>query len=795
MKRLFLSALCLLTLSASADAVNTNADEQVSDALIRSAIGTLAFTQSLESDEPAIISAALLDAALELNPKNAQAWAMRAELAESAGEQEAYERALVGYLDTGVDDDLARFNLIRYRLLSQNNTLDDQLRDLEKLLNSDAGRGMSGPLRSRLASLASSTANELLDEGARRKWAVQAARADPANLEGAQTMLDLVIELGGDDVRQGTATVNVIRADPLAPGPRLDLAARLAEHAAFDRAAQQYQVVSTRLSPEPLLLSDYASWAHCLAMTGQDELLLQLLDEFEAALNQAPPPAGDAEPDPEAEPAQEAAQPVELPFSLALIRLAVLRDSDDPDRAQLQFDQIARQLQAKPEADEERLATDLAKQSLARIAAVFAPDLGQAEQIARDNGGDPVAQGWIALRRGDAAQALELLRPHTGGNPLAACGFALASGQDDAGRARLLQGYIESESSTSLAALAAGRALINLQKPAQPNTTGQALLALMAKYPESFWLVDVERTPWIDVRMRIKPQRIKPLQPIKAEITVWNTSRFPLAITENGPINPSMVVTLNASSAGRQLPPYPPVVVDLSGPMTIEAGERIILDTRLDYHQFGLLRANNPGAPMSFDARLIVNPILTPTGLWRPNGIGGLSDVRDSLVEARPATEAAIQGWLADIDSRQASTKLNAIRNLAYLDRDSQPDLLGAAVLQEATQKMLAAWDSGSDSERAWMLLNCVELEKASTTYTDLLERATNSNAKIVWYALLTTHAKEAGSELFLKAIGRQDLPEVSRFAERMKRLLRDVEAFVAEQEARQAEQEAAEGQ
>lgn len=797
-KRLVLSVLCVVSLSAAADAVNTTANEHVSDAYIRSALSLLTYSEALESDEPLDLAGAMLDAALQLNPDNAQAWAMRVELAQRAGDQEAYEQALVGYLGTGVDDDRARFNLIRYRIANKN-TLDAQLREVERLLKSDAGRALSGPLRSQLASFATSLATELVDEKSRRKWAVQAARDDPANVEAAQTMLELVIELGGDAVRRGTATVNVIRADPLSPGPRLALAAMLAEHGGFDRAAQQYQVVATRLSAQPLHISDYTNWAHCLAMSGQDELLLQLLDEFETALNQDPPKpdqpdAPDAEPADPAEDAAPADEPVEqpeeetvdLPLSLALIRLAVLRDAEDQDRAQIVFDRLARQLREAADQDENKEQADEARQNLALIAAVFGPDLDQAQEIAEATDNDAVAMGWVALRRGEADKARDYFKPHAAAKPLAACGLALATGQDEAGRARLLQSFIASASKSSLAALAAGRAMLEIQTPAQPTTSGKAMLALMSKYPESFWLVDLERTPWLDIRLKIKPQRIKPMQPVKAEVTLWNTSRFPLSITERGPINRNAVLTINATSSGRGLPPTPPIVIDMGKRFSLKAGERLIIDTRLDYHQFGALRANNPGAPLSFDARLLLNPTLTPFGTWRPSGIGAVSEVRDSLIESRPDTEKAIEAWLGQLGSDVVSEQLHAMRRLAALNSNSQPDLVTPQLVAKVTPPLLAAWDNASAAEQAWVILNAIGLEQDNTTYPALLERATQSKSNLVWYALIVTHATEVDSETLRTAIGRQDLPEISRFAEQQRRMLRDYAEYVEKQAAEQ---------
>lgn len=790
-KRLVLSVLGLLTLSAGAAEVNTSANEQLSDAFVRSAVSFIGYSEVLEGDDAAVLAGTLLDTAIELNPDNAQAWAMRAELAKTTGNQNAYEAALVGYLDTGTDDDRARFDLIQYRLANKS-TLDAQLREIEKLLESDAGRALSGPLRSRLASLATSMASELLDEKSRRKWAVTAARADPANLQAAEDMLDLVIELGGDELRQGTAMVNIIRADPLKPAPRLALAGMLAKQNAYERSAQQYQVAATRLSNQPLQLDDYNTWAQSLAMTGQDELLLKLLGEFEAALNQPVPtpvvsPEGAAPVD---APEQEQ-EKVDLPFHLAVIRLAVLRDSEDKDQAQVQFDRIAQQLNTEQDPEQERLEQDLAQLSLAWVAAVFGPDLNQAEVLAKQNNNDATALGWIALRRGDKAKALELLQPVAKENPLAACGIAIAKGQDRAGRARLLQAFIESDPASSLAQLAAGREMLLLDTPVQPTTTGKALLALVAKYPEAFWRVDLERTPWLDVRLKIKPQRIKPLEPISAEITVWNTTRFPLAITEDGPINQQAVVILSPTSSGRALPPMPPIVVDLGRSYSLKAGERMIIDTRLDYHQFGSLRAANAGTPFAFDARLLVNPNLNPFGKWRPSGIGGRYDVRDSLVEARPANATQIDNWLRDLGSDVKSTKLYAMLRLAALNREAQPDLLDPPTIQKVTEGLLQAWDSATHAEQGWLVVNAIGLEQDRTTYPALLEQALQSKSKLVWIALLSNHAIDKDSEMLLSAISRQDLPEVSRYAERQRRLLRAYATYLEEQQAAQPAQPA----
>ena len=800
-----LSILCLLALIAMVRPApaQTAADKQLSDELIRTAISFLGYAQVTESDAPFLLSGTLMDAALQLDPKNADAWALRAELAQTAGDTERYESALAGYLATGIKDERAQYKLIRYRL-SKSTTLDEQMRSLEQLLDSEAGRAMTGPLRSRLASLASSIAAELLDQRAQRKWAVEAARADPANTEAAQAMLALVLELKGDTVRVGTATVNVIRADPLAPAPRIDLATLLAQEAAFERAAQQYNVVATRLSLDPLPIPAYLSWAQSLAMIGEDAIALQLIEQLDTALKA---PAGNAGNDNEQQATDKAPadEPLELPIQFELIRLAVLDSEDDKAAAQAVLDRIAERIEKaeKPDAPAEGDAKDTPSEYdpagyLAMIAAAFGPDLDKAEQYANQvQAGKPardIALGWLAIRRGDKAKAEERLRPFAGKDTMADAGLAMVLGQDSAGRARLLSAVIQ-QTPGSLASLAAGRALVAMAVKPTATDTGKTLTNLMGKYPESFWLVDVERTPWLEVRMKIDPQRIAPFEPVKAEITVWNTSRFPLSIDDQGPVRQHAMVLISATSSGLPMAPNPPIVVDLGRRYTLDAGERMTFDTRLDYHRFGLLRSTNPGLPLVFDARLVVNPVMTPGGNWLANGIGGISEVRNCLIQSSPVKPQDIDNWLAALKGDDQAKRLEALIRLCYLNKKFDEGVVTPELLRQISPSMIEVWENGSESERALMILSTRELYKESTSYPELLGLAKKSESKLVWLALLTRHVDTGDSQLLTDAFGEQAvLPEVASFAERQRRLLREYEAVVAEQERLRKEQELLQG-
>lgn len=774
---MLLCTLCCLAGAQAAHAeVQTSTQQQVSDAFIRSAVSLMEYTQAVDSEAPPILATTMLDAALALTPNNAEAWAMRVELARATPDIEDDESALVRYLATGVRDDRASYDLIRLRL-AKSNTLDAQLSALVELLESEAGKALAPSLRSRLAMLASSMGRELLDEQARRRWAVEAARSDPANADAAQAMLDLVIELGGDDVRRGTAMVNLVRALPLKPGPRLQLAALLADHGAYETAASQYRVVATRLSRGPLQLADYIVWAQCLAISGQDEVARQLINEFEQALNQ--PPAEQA-----GEEASEPIDPAPLPMGLALVRLALL--DQDAEAAQPVFDAIAQRLRtASQSAEDEAAKTDAADQ-LALLAAVFAPSLDQAGQIvaehAQAEGSTPwvhsIAEGWLALRRGEMDQAKALLGPVAEKHGLASCGLALAVGVDAAGKARRLQEVMQDLPAASPASLAAGRALKKLDQAPSPTTTGRALLNLMSKYPRAFWEVDLERSPWLAVRLSIDPPRVKPLEPFEAEVTVWNSTNFPLSIGENRPIHPNAIILLKATTSGQALPTPGPIVIDLQRRFSLAPGERLILKTRLDYHQFGVLRHTNPGRTFVFDAKLIVNPQINRAGVWQPAGIGKSAEVRNGLVQDRGTTAKAIEDWIEKIDSAIPVERLEALRRLAALSPSAQPDLVTPELLARVRPKLIEQWNKGDAKTRAWILVNARPIDQEGAAYPQLAELATQSDEALVWLALLSTHANTPDSELLSAAIARQDLPEVARFGERLRRLLREVEAL-----------------
>lgn len=795
---LLLCLAFLLVPARPADA-QLSVKQQVADELFRTSYTFMRYTRVTESEAPIALADALMEAALELDPENSQGWATRVGRVQRFEDDAPYEQALQGYLGTGIDDDYARYFLI-FQRNAKLPTLDARLGALEDLLTGPEGRAMSKPLRSRVAMLATGIAKEMLNEPARRKWAVEAARSDPANYAAAAEMFLLVQELGGDDVRLGTAAINMVRANPASPVPRLFLARLLTNQAAYDRATQQYGVVASVLDPSGLQAEDFANWGLALMATGQDAAALQLVSGFERRTHMMLRAQAAAEGiDPVNMPTEGPLLPQYMPLTLEILRLSVLDKPDDREaaaasliRTRLIYSWIKSEtLDAENPKDK-----DLAKRldaEFALVAAVFGPDLEQAQRLAEEmDENQPlrkVAQGWVALRSGDRAAAAELLGPLKDAEPLAACAMCLIDGQDDAGRARLLGSFMQSDTNY-FSKVAAARAMARLDAKPTASEGGKALIEKMGLYPEALWLVDVERMPWLEVRMKISPQRIRPLEPITAQVTVWNTTRFPLAISPEGPIQPMAYVMITAKSSGLPMRPIEPVAVDLGRQFTLGAGERLVFDVRLDYEDFGLMRSTNPGMAFIVDTRLIVNPYQNAAGSVLANGIGGVADVRNILVQAVKAREQDIPVWLESLNDADVTKRLEAMSRLAALDKKLQPELVGPALLDRIQPRLVEIWKNGSDADRAWLILNARDLTRENTSYPELYDLATSSDSKLVWLALLARHVSGADSKVLKAAVERQDLTDVARFAERQRRLIREFEEFALEQERLRDEKE-----
>jgi len=806
---LMLAVLVILPGQAQAQETRTASPEEVlADEFARAALTALTMPQAEETDHPLRLASILLEQATQLDTDNPDLWKLRVELARELDDVEALEAALSSYLETGVADDQASLDLISLRL-GKYNTLDERFYALEQLLESANGRQMSDPLRSRVASQAAALAGELVEPAAQARWVVEAARLDPANAQAALMLMDIVIERGSDTVRQGSALINVVRAQPLDPLSRLELAELLASESAFARSNQQFGVVDSWLGSQPVYIGEsvfrelmpmhaYRSWTMGLASTGRSIPTLQVieaLDEYFLAFHEARDTAVDAGLDI----SQVPAMPKAVPVDIELIRLSVLDSESDLDAAAASFERIeAAFSQAQSQQEESQEAgdgdsssdstVDSSAGTLALIAAIFGPDPAQAQALIdalpTDSEDAAIARGFIAARSGDAELARQLLTPLAEEMPIASCGLALVA---DSNPTRALQEIIR-ENPGSMAALAAGRQLSKLEAQPLPTSTGQALKDYCERFPEALWAVDLERSPWIDVRLKIEPARFGMLDPINAEITIWNTTRFPIAIGDDSFIHPRAMMTPTPTINGQSIGAITPVVVDLSSSLTLGPGERLIVDTRLDLHGLGVLRYLNPGVGILFNARLIVNPVVGRAGNFVPLATGGISTARNCVIQGPAPTAERIQEWITDLGATGTATRMIAQARLAGLNADVITDPEMRALKQQVVEDLLQGIPQMSEAEQAWAILHMRSAEEPGATYDAITDYVKQSDSAMVWLAYLSRQVVEPESAMISEALKRQDMPVVPIFAQERRRALRQLETAQAEAERQQLE-------
>jgi hypothetical protein len=248
-----------------------------------------------------------------------------------------------------------------------------------------------------------------------------------------------------------------------------------------------------------------------------------------------------------------------------------------------------------------------------RNAAGFAPlsDVAQAR-----------FDGWIALREGDAARAKELLGPIAEQDVGARLGLALAeekSGDVKAAARHLLE--VARANPAAVIGLWSRdrlRRLLGAEIDVIPNA---ADVESASQLPPDF--LDLMSGAAGKILLRIQPRtaNIAPWDPMIFDIEISNRSRWPLAITPDGPVADTATVTANVNVPGQRgsLPPF--ALLSLNRRFAIPPGEsmKVPVDISLTDASFAMRDDALSGAFVSIHP--IVNWRTTDRGL-EPGPLG-----------------------------------------------------------------------------------------------------------------------------------------------------------------------------
>ncbi len=747
---LCLWAACLLATPAVQAQDITPDDQLLADELVHLALSRLATPDTPQagpdrSPEAVRIqqTALLLDAALNLNPTDADAWQLRAEAADRLDDAEARLTALRQLARLRPESDRVKLELI-LELISRKQTLDDRLSAVDSLWRSPAGQALSEPTRSRLASYAAELAGELVQPDDMRLWMQRAVRLDSTNARAAAMALQLAHTGTDSSLNPGPAAARLTAATPLSPDARLTLADLLLRESAYARAVSQFSAAQ-QLSAGPLPDAAYRDWLLSLAAVGQDEALEQGLEQI--AIGRARANAGPDAPQ-ELDEAQANAARAALPLDFQLIGLAALDAAPERQAAQDRITQIFNTLKDDQKAPLAWVAAFYRDKPESALDLLPAPD---AEDRATR-----LTRAMIAAVNGDEPTVRTLAEPLAEEDPVAALALALVSGMDTAGKARELQSVVQRWPG-SLAGLVAARRIMKQGRTVEATAAGEDILLTMQRFPTQTWDLDLRQNPWLDITARLVNRRINPFEPAEVEIRLTNTSQLPLTVGRGQTVTGSVLITLLPRYGGKPFSDpgaidrdepqqsLPPVFVQLDTTITLAPKSTLTKIVRIDRSPIATLTRDHPDKTLAVPFTLVLEPQLIGDGRMVPGLLGRTEVVQGLVMMGTSQDPDAVAAWGKDLQGTDAKARMQAAAHLAMRLRTGN---------RQAANLLLEAWTTANPTLQAFI---AAYLPLNAAVAAPLRQRIAESDEPLVQVVWLTRSVTDAQDPVLEQALRSRD--------------------------------------
>jgi hypothetical protein len=537
--------------------------------------------------------------ATELEPSNADAWRMLAEVAEMADRPMLRVNAVRGLLAADPTDQAVQLARLRDAIDSLS-TAPKRLETYERLLSPDYQSRLGPAISARIALDAALLQRRLgnIDQFAR--WLGEAVALDPSYVDA------MAIAAGyfGDDTAGPFRQVELMTALMLAnlhdPTSQVSLGEMLLSYGAYPAAERVLAMaVADRASEMDAVtndvLADYAmaQWA---AGDGPAALLTirlrqQAIDEVFRKNIRAQQPR--------ATPLQLARLHAPLTPKLATVRAAIQHDADPADaRAAVDsavdsFRTLAEIYKsAGTDSDADDKAAELLVQA-AGVALLLDGDPDTAEELLQHATETVVLSeearqrfdGWIAMRRGDLETAAAMLEPLAAGSDPAMVGMAilneLRGNEQEAAKAFL--SVVRSQPGTMLGIWSGKQLNQLLGRRISPREESQSLNEMIAGIDV---VVDEYPTePREALTMRVEPLKatFQPYEPIIINVELLNNSVVPMAISESGPILPMVLIEPRMEITNTSLKVNTPIIVSIDRAIRLRPRER--MSVRIDLRQ------------------------------------------------------------------------------------------------------------------------------------------------------------------------------------------------------------------
>lgn len=740
-------------------------DELLADQLV--AIAWMTFAREAEPRPDQLERARiLLDMAAELSPDDEGMWQLRSSLAKSLGDSDLLIDSLNNYIRLQPKDDVAQLEKFQAEL-GRIESVDDYLEMLERLLRAEKTSTFSSPLRSRLASMAAQAAQEIGDNDRMALWLGYALKLDPVNPDAARMMYQLTVDREGTARQQGTALVNLLKANPADASFRAALANTLMQEAVYEQALDQFNVAMNLVDMQARLqlLTQYTL---CLIASGRESEVPPLLLELQLFLQQmedAQNPDLVVEEDEEPEAPSLDDLPL-LPTTLEFARL-ILMSTNNPVAAEESFNRLqeATAMITEPEVKQDSL------KQMVWVAAVFEQDPAWVQQrIDALDADDPIAQlatGWLALRRGDTTIAKQLFESLGPEDMFARLGLASLPDLDDDQRALAYQ-QIVWDDPVSMAAIVAARRLHRMGKPITPTSQGVPLRVLVDDLSRQLWTPAFTVSPWIRMQMTVSPGSFGYLQPMNANIRLTNATRVPLSVGADSAVQPVLMVMNSPTVRNEPMGPMQPTFFNMGRRLTLQPGETIRADIRLDRFDIGQLTAQYPSTAISFSASAILDPRPLPNGAITAGPLGAADNVGSLIARSMPATPGNLQLWIKDLDDTDPAVRALALARLLVLARQPAEEVEALDFRDKVQDKVSQRFPSFDSKTKAWTIRFMLPDEDGNPVAQRVIDLAQRSDDPMVRIMYLAMNADSPDAPALTDAI-RHDDPTIRTFAQAMK--------------------------
>ena len=749
----------------------------------------------------------LLEQALELIPNDAELWQMKATLLQQQGDTAGWAKAMQQYVRLSPDNDAALLELIMYRV-GQEQTLQDRIKRVERVLTSAPAGSMSDALQSRLAIYLAKSALEQGDQSMMLHWLRQAAKLDPTNAQAAAMTYELLVQRGASRQTLDKALMRWLSAAPADPTVRLMVAQRCFDTGLYRRAAQQFSMAS-QLSSNDLPPEIFQPWISSLIASGQARDALRLIYSLEAsikaskpeedALTQWPGNENNDRPDEDQ---------YRLPFSIMLLRQIVSYEDDLANASQVNW----MELQRCDESDAGEGKATLLDGSLAWFTAFYAPDTAQAavliDEMPEDQADTQAAKLFLAIREQAEADIQPLMQamPVQDTRLLYAAAF---SAESDDEQGRLLQRLVREQPGTLLGVLAS-RDLINRSEIPNPSLEGARIEADIRNMSRRVWYSDLQQEPWVVLHVMTNQGRYSYLDPMICEVRINNNARAPLAIGNGRAIAADGVLVVSATVNGRNVGRVPPIFFNFDQRLALDTDQSVKTQVRLDRSFLGLLTSDNPDLNFNLRITSVMNPKIMPNMAIVPGPTGLARRVHSVFRLGMSPTLEMVNRWVRQIEDRvNNQMRFKALARLSRLNppllreediqNDQNPRSVGELFVEQgdgraqvrrrlteeqrlmiqtenqAVQAVLGRYPQMDMLEKAWILRFIPPIDDRPSAYAMILKDAAQSDHTLVRLTYLATQVTTSDDPALTAAIDSND-QTVQRFAKARKQLLEDLE-------------------